>query len=68
MNEDFFKKSVRHYCKQLEAIGQREIERSVREALSEGILTGTEVLSIRASVTLGQTGLMVVVDGEIELE
>ena len=68
MNDDFFRKSVRHYCKQLGTIGQREIERSVREALSEGILAGTEVLSIRASVTLGQTGLMVVMDGEIELE
>lgn len=68
MNDDFFRKSVRHYCKQLETIAQREIERAVREALSEGILTGTEVLSIRASVSLGQAGLMVVVDGEIELE
>jgi hypothetical protein len=68
MNEEFFRKSVRHYCKQVGTIAQREIERAVREGLSEGILTGSEVLSIRASLTLVQTGLMVVVDGEIELE
>jgi hypothetical protein len=68
VDENIFRKSVRHFFKRLGIIGRREIENAVQEALSEGMLSGTEALPIRVSLTLDRTRLMLVVDGEIELE
>jgi hypothetical protein len=42
---------------------QREIENTVREALSKGSLTGKEKLPAKVTLTLGQTSLNLVVDG-----
>lgn len=67
MNEDVFNMSVRKFLKQVGVTAQREIENAVREALSEGELTGNEKLAAKAVVTLAGTDLNLVVDGEIEL-
>ena len=68
MNEDVFNMSVRKFLKKVGITAQREIENAVREALSQGSLTGKEMLSAKVTLTLGQTSLNLVVDGEIELE
>ena len=68
MNEDAFNMSVRKFLKQLGITAQREIESTVREALSKGALSGSETLPVKATVTLGQTTLNLVVHGSIELE
>jgi Family of unknown function (DUF6494) len=68
MNEDVFNMSVRKFLKKVGITAQREIENTVREALSKGSLTGKEKLSAKVTLTLGQTSLNLVVDGEIELE
>ena len=68
MNEDVFNMSVRRFLKKVGITAQREIENTVREALSNGSLTGTETLPAKITLTLGQTSLNLVVDGEIELE
>lgn len=68
MNEEVFNISVRKYLKKVGITAQREIEKAVREAISAGTLTGKEKLPAKATVTLGQTSLNLVVDGEIELE
>jgi Family of unknown function (DUF6494) len=68
MDEDVFNMSVRKFLKQVGITAQREIENTVREALTKGSLTGNETLPAKATITLGQTSLNVVVDGEIELE
>lgn len=68
MNEDAFNMSVRKFLKQVGVTAQREIESAVREALANGSLTGNETLSAKATVTLGQTDLNLVVKGEIMLE
>ena len=68
MNEDVFNMSVRKFLKKVGITAQREIENAVREALSKGSLTGKEKLSAEITLTLGQTSLNLVVDGEIELE
>jgi hypothetical protein len=68
MNEDVFNMSVRRFLKKVGITAQREIENTVREALSNGSLTGTEKLPAKITLTLGQTSLNLVVDGEIELE
>ncbi len=68
MNEDVFNMSVRKFLKKVGITAQREIENAVREALSKGSLTGREKLQAKVTLTLGQTSLNLVVDGEIELE
>jgi hypothetical protein len=68
MNEDVFNMSVRKLLKEFGITAQREVENTVREALSKGSLTGKEKLPVKITLTLGQTSLHLVVDGEIELE
>jgi hypothetical protein len=68
MNEDVFNMSVRKFLKKVGITAQREIENTVREALSKGSLTGKEKLPAQVTITLGQTNLNLVIDGEIELE
>lgn len=68
MNESSFNISVRKFLKIVGVTAQREIEKAVREALSNGRLTGKEKLSAKATLTLDQTSLNLVIDGEIELE
>lgn len=68
MNEDVFNMSVRKFLKKVGITAQREIENTVREALSKSSLTGKEKLPAKVTLTLGQTSLNLVVDGEIELE
>jgi hypothetical protein len=60
--------SVRKFLKKVGITAQREIENTVREALSKSSLTGKEKLPAQVTITLGQTNLNLVVDGEIELE
>jgi hypothetical protein len=68
MNEDVFNMSVRKFLKKVGITAQREIENAIREAVSNGSLTGRETLAAKVTLTLGQTSLNLVVDGEIELE
>jgi hypothetical protein len=68
MNENVFNMSVRKFLKEFGITAQREVENTVREALSKGSLTGKEKLPVKITLTLGQTSLHLVVDGEIELE
>ena len=68
MNEDAFNMSVRKFLKKIGITAQREIENAVREALSKGSLTGKEKVPARVTLALGQTGLNLIIDGEIELE
>jgi hypothetical protein len=68
MNEDVFNMSVRKFLKKVGLTAQREIENAVREAISKGGLSGNESLPAKVTVTLAQTNLNLVIDGEIELE
>lgn len=68
MNEDAFNMSVRKFLKQVGITAQREMESAVREALANGSLTGNETLPAKATITLAQTDLNLVVKGEIMLE
>lgn len=68
MNEEKFNIELRKFLKKVGVTSQREIERSVREAVKSGKLTGTETLN--ASVTLEVEGvdLTTRIDGRIALE
>jgi Family of unknown function (DUF6494) len=68
MNEDVFNASIRKFLKTLGVSAQREIEKAVRQALSEGRLKGNEKFPATATVTLGAVGLTHEIKGEIELE
>jgi hypothetical protein len=68
MNEDVFNASIRKFLKTLGVSAQREIEKAVRQALSEGRLKGNEKFAATATVTLGTIGLTHEIKGEIELE
>jgi Family of unknown function (DUF6494) len=67
LNEDVLNMSVRKFLDQVGITAQREIENAVREAHSKGEITGKEVLSARATITIGLTSLNLAVDGQIEL-
>jgi Family of unknown function (DUF6494) len=67
MNEDVFNGSIRKFLKTLGVSAQREIEKAVRQALTEGRLKGNEKFPVTGRITLG-IGLSHEVKGEIELE
>ena len=68
MNEESFNMNLRKFLKKLGITAQREIERTITEAIANGELKGDEVLSANARITLGQTTLDLSIDGQIALE
>lgn len=67
MNEDVFNTSIRTFLKQVGVTSQREIEKSVRDAIAQGRLKGGEKLPAKMTLTVGQLDLTFVIDGDIEL-
>ncbi|HWP00020.1 MAG TPA: DUF6494 family protein [Methylococcus sp.] len=47
MNEDTFNMSIRKFLKQVGVTSQRQIERTIRDALEEGKLAGNERLPVK---------------------
>lgn len=68
MNEDNYNLSMRKFLKKVGVTSQREIEKAVREALSEGKLTGSERLPAKVTLELEDLGLNHEISGEIALE
>jgi Family of unknown function (DUF6494) len=67
MNEEVFNNSLRRFLKKVGITSQREIEKSVRDALASGHLKGHEKLPARMVLTLSGVGLTHAVEDEIEL-
>jgi len=67
MNEDVFNESLRKFLKTVGVTSQREIEKSVREALANGRLKGHESLQAKMVLTIGEVSLSHDVSGRIEL-
>jgi len=67
MNEEAFNLSIRKFLKMVGINSQREIERSVVQAIEDGAIGGTETFP--AHVTLEVPGLKIKVtfDGEVKL-
>src|SRR5262249_1549468 len=57
MNEDVFNESLRKFLKTVGVTSQREIEKSVREALANGRLKGHESLQAKMVLTIGEVSL-----------
>ncbi len=68
MNEDVFNLEIRKLLKKVGITSQREIERSVREALDAGKLKGNETLKATVTLELAELGVKHAIDGEIRLD
>ncbi len=68
MNEDVFNLEIRKLLKKVGITSQREIERSVREALDAGRLKGNETLKATVTLELTDLGVKHIIDGEIALD
>jgi len=68
VDEDAFNTSIRKFLKSLGVTAQREIEKTVRQALTEHRLKGDETLPAKATVSIGQLNFTFEIDGQIELE
>ncbi|MDR6634988.1 hypothetical protein J2X72_003800 [Phyllobacterium sp. 1468] len=62
MSQDAFNISIRKFLKEVGVTSQRKIEETVRESEISG-----KKLKVRMTLTAEGTGLIHVVDGEIEL-
>jgi len=67
MNEEAFNLSLRKLLKQFGVTAQREIEKSVDEAIKGGRLRGMESLAARATMHVEGLEAEVVVEGRITL-
>jgi len=67
MNEDNFNMSIRKFLKTVGVTAQREIEKAVRQAESEGRLKGTDRLKVEARVAVAGVALDVRINGELEV-
>jgi hypothetical protein len=68
MNQEAFNVSMRQFLKKVGVTSQREIEKAVRAALTDGKLKGHETIPATVVLTVGAVGLMIEIDGAIELE
>lgn len=67
MDPDVFNLELRKFLKRFGVTAQREIETAVESALARGTLRGTEVLPVRATLTISGVLKEFHVDGEIAL-
>lgn len=67
MNEEALNKSIRKFLKEVGVSSQREIEKSVREALAGGDLEDATTLEVRMNLTIDSVGLSHQVNGRIQL-
>ena len=68
MNEDTFNMEIRKFLKKVGITAQREIENAVRDALEQGILTGSEKLETYVKLKIDRIGLVCDIPGMIALE
>lgn len=67
MDEDRFNLEIRQFLKVVGVTSQREIEKAVRDALAQGGLAESTVLTPRVTLSVPEIGLEHVVKAEITL-
>ena len=67
MDEDRFNMSIRKFLKVVGVTSQREIEKSVREAVAAGRLPGSGTVKAKIVLAIDAVGLRHEVEGELEL-
>lgn len=68
MNEEALNTSLRKFLKVVGVTSQREIEKAIRAAVSDGRLKGNEALATQVVLTIDKAGLSHKIEGTIELE
>ncbi len=67
MNEDTLNMEIRKFLKRVGISSQREIERAVQNAISDGSLTGSENLAVKMTLELPDLDIKHELDGSINL-
>jgi hypothetical protein len=67
MDEDKFNLTVRKFLKEVGVTSQREIEKTVRDAIADGRLNGTETLEAKMTLEVPALSLEHHTHGHIEL-
>jgi hypothetical protein len=67
MDEEVFNLEIRKFLKRFGVTAQREIEKAVDAAMQRRILTGNEVLKVRATLAIPSVLPELQIDGEIAL-
>jgi hypothetical protein len=67
MNEENFNMSIRKYLKTVGVTAQREIEKSVRQALADGKLKDVERLKVETRLTVPGVALDIDINGEVDI-
>jgi len=67
MNDEHFNLELRKFLKRFGITAQREIERAVDAGITHGALKGSEVLPVRATLTIPGVLAEFHIDGEIAL-
>jgi hypothetical protein len=67
VDEEIFNLEVRKFLKRFGVTAQREIEKAVETALQSRTLSGTEVLAVRAKLSIPGVLPELQIDGEIAL-
>jgi Family of unknown function (DUF6494) len=67
VNDETFNLELRKFLKRFGITAQREIERAVDAGVKHGALKGTEVLPVRATLTIPGVLAEFHIDGEIAL-
>ena len=68
MNEEKFNIEMRKFLKKVGITSQRIIEQAVRNAISEGTMTGNEQVEVRATLEIKSLGINEPIEGKISLE
>lgn len=68
MNQDTFNMELRKFLKKVGVTSQREVEKSVDEAMAAGVLQGNEKLEAKVTLTIDRINLDHEVRGVISLE
>lgn len=67
MDYDQFNMSVRKFLKKVGITSQRQIEEAVRRGLETNTLEDSEILEVKATISIEELNLTFVVDGQIAL-
>jgi len=68
MDEETFNLSIRKFLKVVGIGCQREIERAVAQATTDGSIAGTEHFSARVTLVVKGLGIDIAFDGDIRLQ
>lgn len=68
MDEDEFNLSIRKFLKKVGITSQREIEKSIRSALSDGRLSDDSLVNVSVKLSIEHQAEDIVIDGQINLK